>query len=127
MEIIEGLYYTEEHEWIKVKGGRARIGITDHAQQHLGEIVFVDLPEADTELEAGDILCVVESIKAASDVFTAVSGAVSRVNEELADHPEKINEAPYESWIAEIDMADKTELDELMDASAYRKFCEGIE
>ncbi len=127
MEIIDGLYYTEEHEWIRVKGSRAYIGITDHAQHHLGEIVFVELPDAGTELEAGDILGVVESIKAASDVYTAVSGTVAEVNEALADHPEKINEAPYDCWIAVIDMSDETELDELMDASAYGKFCEGLE
>jgi glycine cleavage system H protein len=127
MEIISGLYYTEEHEWIRVKGSRATIGITDHAQHHLGEIVFVELPEVDTELEAGDILGVVESIKAASDVYTAVSGTVAEVNETLTDHPEKLNEAPYDSWLAVIEMAEDSQLDELMDASAYRKYCEGLE
>jgi glycine cleavage system H protein len=126
MEIIEGLYYTEAHEWVKVKDNRATIGITDHAQEHLGEIVYVELPELNSELEAGDILCVVESIKAASDVYTAVSGTVAEVNEALPNHPERINEAPYESWIAAIDMADSSELDALMDAAAYRKFCEGL-
>jgi glycine cleavage system H protein len=127
MEIIDGLLYTEEHEWVRVKGSRATIGITDHAQQHLGEIVFVELPEPETELEAGDILCVVESIKAASDVYAAVSGAVAEVNEALVDHPERINEAPYDNWIAVINMADDSELDALMDAAAYREFCEGLE
>ena len=127
MEIIEGLFYTQEHEWVRVKGKRAYMGITDHAQHHLGEIVYVELPELNAELEAGDMLCVVESIKAASDVYTAVSGAVGEVNEALPDHPEKINEAPYDNWIAAVDMADESELDGLMDAEAYRKFCEGLE
>lgn len=127
MEIIEGLLYTEEHEWVKMKGKRAYIGITDHAQHHLGEIVYVELPELEAELETGDILCVVESIKAASDVYTAVSGAVAEINEALTDHPEKINEAPYDNWIAAVDIADDSELDGLMDATAYRKFCEGLE
>ncbi len=127
MEIIEGLFYTEEHEWIRLKGKRAYIGITDHAQHHLGEIVYVELPELDSELEAGDILGVVESIKAASDIYTAVSGTVAEVNETLPDHPEKMNEAPYDSWIAAVDLADESELDHLMDAAAYGKFCEGLE
>jgi len=127
MEIIDGLLYTKEHEWVKAEGGRATIGITDHAQEHLGEIVYVELPEVDSELEAGDILCVVESIKAASDVYTAVSGIVAEVNAALVEHPEKINEAPYGSWLAVVDMADESELGGLMDAAAYRAYCEGIE
>jgi glycine cleavage system H protein len=124
MEIIEGLLYTEAHEWVKVKGDRITTGITDHAQEHLGEIVYVELPETGTELDAGDILGVVESIKAASDVYSAVSGKVVKVNEALCEHPESINEAPYESWLAEIEISDEAELDALMDAAAYRKFCE---
>jgi glycine cleavage system H protein len=127
MEIIDGLLYTKEHEWVKAENGRATIGITDHAQEHLGELVFVELPEVGNELEAGDILCVVESIKAASDVYTAVSGTVAEVNEALTAHPEKINEAPYENWIAVVDMTDESELDALMDAEAYRAYCEGLE
>jgi len=127
MEIINGLLYTKEHEWVKVEGNRATIGITDHAQEHLGEVVFVELPEVGNELEAGDILCVVESIKAASDVYTAVSGKVAEANEVLTEHPEKINEAPYENWLAVVDMADESELDALMDAEAYRAYCEGLE
>ena len=123
MEIIDGLYYSEEHEWIRVKDDRAYIGVTDHAQHHLGEMVYVELPELESKLKAGDILGVVESIKAASDIYTAITGTVVEINEALAEHPEKINEAPYESWIAAIEMADKTELDGLMDAAAYGKFC----
>ncbi len=127
MEIIDGLLYTEDHEWIKAEGSKAYIGITDHAQQHLGEVVYVELPEVGTELEVGDILCVVESIKAASDVYTAVAGTVAEVNEALVDHPEKINGAPYENWLAVLDVTDASSLEGLMDAAAYRKFCEGLE
>lgn len=127
MEIINGLLYTEEHEWVKVEGDKAYIGITDHAQEHLGEIVYVELPEVGTELDAGDILCVVESIKAASDVYTAVGGTVAEVNGALADHPEKLNEAPYENWLAALDVTEASALGGLMDAAAYRKFCEGLE
>ena len=127
MEIIDGLFYTKEHEWVKAEDGRATIGITDHAQEHLGEVVFVELPEAGNELEAGDILCVVESIKAASDVYTPVSGKVVEANEALTASPEKINEAPYESWLAVVDMTDEGELDGLMDADAYRAYCGGLE
>ncbi|MEL7603834.1 MAG: glycine cleavage system protein GcvH [Bacillota bacterium] len=127
MQIINGLLYTKEHEWVKVEGSRATIGITDHAQEHLGEIVFVELPEAGNELEAGDILCVVESIKAASDVYTPVSGTVVEANDALTAAPEKINEAPYENWLAVVELSDEAELDGLMDAEAYRAYCEGLE
>ena len=127
MEIIDGLYYTKEHEWVKAEDGRATIGITDHAQEHLGEVVFVELPEVDKTLEVGDILCVVESIKAASDVYAPVSGKVMEANEALTASPEKINETPYESWLAVVEMSDDSELDGLMDAETYRTYCEGLE
>jgi len=127
MEIINGLLYSKEHEWVKADGGRATIGITDHAQEHLGEVGFVELPEVGKQLDAGDILCVVESIKAASDVYSPVSGKVAEANEALTDHPEKINEAPYENWLAVVDLTDDSELDALMDADAYRTYCEGLE
>lgn len=123
MKTIEGLKYSKEHEWVKVDGNKAYIGITDHAQSSLGEIVFVELPETGAELNAGDVLGVVESVKAASDVYTPVSGVVTEVNEELEESPEKINEAPYESWIAVMELSDLSELDMLLDADEYEEYC----
>lgn len=117
--------YSKEHEWVKVDGNKAYIGITDHAQNSLGEIVFVELPETGAELNAGDVLGVVESVKAASDVYTPVSGVVTEVNEELENSPEKINEAPYESWIAVMELNDLSELDALLDADEYEEYCKG--
>lgn len=125
MKTIEGLKYSKEHEWVKVDGNKAYIGITDHAQNSLGEIVFVELPETGAELNAGDVLGVVESVKAASDVYTPVSGVVTEVNEELENSPEKINEAPYESWIAVMELNDLSELDALLDADEYEEYCKG--
>ncbi|NLY18420.1 MAG: glycine cleavage system protein GcvH [Clostridiaceae bacterium] len=123
MKTVEGLKYSKEHEWVKVDGNKAYIGITDHAQNSLGEIVFVELPETGAELNSGDVLGVVESVKAASDVYTPVSGVVAEVNEELEESPEKINEAPYESWIAVLELSDLSELDKLLDAGEYEKYC----
>jgi len=124
MKFLEGLKYSEEHEWVRVEGKKAYIGITDHAQQSLGDIVFVEIPEIGVELSRGDVLSVVESVKAASDVYTPVSGKVIEVNEELADNPEKINEDPYGSWIAVIEMSDVSETDQLMDMNDYERFCQ---
>ena len=124
MKFLEGLKYSEGHEWVRVEGKKAYIGITDHAQQSLGDIVFVEIPEIGVELSRGDVLSVVESVKAASDVYTPVSGKVIEVNEELADNPEKINEDPYGSWIAVIEMSDVSETDQLMDMNDYERFCQ---
>lgn len=124
MKILEGLYYSKDHEWIKVEGNNAYVGITDFAQHALGEIVYVELPELDEEFEAGDVFSVVESVKAASDVYMPISGKVLEVNEELEDSPQLINEEPYENWIAMVEMADKTDLDDLMDEVGYKEFCE---
>ena len=124
MKNIEGLKYSKEHEWVRVDGNRAYIGITDHAQHSLGEIVFVELPEVGAELSAGDVLGVVESVKAASDVYTPLSGKVLEVNVELTEHPEKINENPSESWIAVLELVDASELDDLMDEAEYEAFCQ---
>jgi glycine cleavage system H protein len=119
MQIIKGLKYSEDHEWVKIEGGRVFIGITDYAQNSLGSVVFVDLPDKGRKLMKGDVLGVIESVKAASDIYTPVSGTVAEVNIELADHPEKINETPYDSWIAVIEPFDPAELEGLMDADAY--------
>jgi len=122
MKIKKGLYYTEEHEWIRVSGNTAYIGITDYAQDALGDIVYVELPEVGDTLKAGDVFSVVESVKAASDVYLPVSGTILKVNTELEESPELINEDPYGSWIAAVDMLDDTELDRLMDAAAYEEY-----
>ena len=122
MEIKKGLYYTEENEWVGVEGNKAYIGITDYAQDALGDIVYIELPDVGDTLKAGDAFSVVESVKAASDVFLPVSGTVIEINEELEDSPELINEDPYGSWIIAVDLLDVTELDELMDAEAYEEF-----
>jgi glycine cleavage system H protein len=122
MDVRKGLYYTEEHEWVRVDGNTAYIGITDYAQDALGDIVYVEMPEVGDTLKEGDVFSVVESVKAASDVYLPLSGTVLKVNTELEDSPELINEDPYGSWIVAIDMLDDTELDQLMDADAYEGF-----
>lgn len=124
MEIREGLKYSKEHEWVKVEGDTAYVGITDYAQHNLGDIVFVELPEMDAELGKADVVGVVDSVKAASDIYTPISGTVVEINEELADAPENINNAPYDSWIAKLSLKDMAEVDALMDAQAYQEFCE---
>ena len=124
MKTIKDLMYSKEHEWVKVEGNKAYIGITDYAQQALGDIVFVELPEVGDEMNAGDLLGTVESVKSVSDIYSPVSGKVVEVNEELEDAPEAINEDPYGSWIAVIELSDTTELEELMDEDAYIRFCD---
>lgn len=121
MKILENLKYSNDHEWVRVEGNRAYIGITDFAQHALGDIVFVELPQIDAALNKGDVLGVVESVKAASDIYSPVSGTVVQTNEELADSPEKVNSDPYESWIAVVELSDLQQLDELLDAEGYRK------
>ncbi len=124
MKVLAELKYSKEHEWVKLEGNRAYIGITDYAQDALGDIVFVELPEEGAELEAGDVLGAVESVKAASDIYAPVSGKVVEVNEELEDAPEKINEEPYEAWIAVLEISDSSELEDLLSAEEYEKLCE---
>ncbi|MBI5198654.1 MAG: glycine cleavage system protein GcvH [Nitrospirae bacterium] len=116
----EDLKYHKEHCWVKVSGKRATIGITDHAQESLGDIVYIDLPELDTEVEANGELGEIESTKATAPVISPVSGMVVEVNEELTDSPEIINEDPYgKGWIAVIEIDDPSEVEELMDAKSY--------
>jgi len=122
-KVIEGLYYSESHEFVKVEGNYGFIGITDYAQHALGNIVYVDMPEVDDEVEAGEEFGAVESVKAASDLNSPVSGTVVEVNETLEDQPELINQDAYENWIIKVELTDKTELDNLMDAQAYEQFC----
>lgn len=121
---IEGLFYSESHEWVKVDGETAIIGISDHAQQAMGNIVYVDMPEEEDEVTANEDFGAVESVKAASDLISPVSGVVVEVNEALADAPELLNKDAYENWIIKVKMDDPEELKNLMDAAAYEKFCE---
>lgn len=124
---IEGLFYSESHEWVKVDGETAIIGISDHAQQAMGNIVYVDMPEEEDEVTADEDFGAVESVKAASDLISPVSGVVVEVNEALADAPERLNKDAYENWIIKVKMDDPEELKNLMDAAAYEKFCENEE
>ena len=122
-KVIEGLYYSESHEYVKVEGEYGYVGISDYAQHALGNVVYVDMPDVDDEVEAGEEFGAVESVKAASDLISPVSGTVVEVNEVLDDKPELINEDAYENWIIKVELSDKTELDNLMDAKAYEEFC----
>ncbi|NLU36072.1 MAG: glycine cleavage system protein GcvH [Clostridiales bacterium] len=124
MKILKDYYYSKEHEWAKAEGNLVRVGITDYAQETLGDIVYVELPEPGSEFQAGDVFGVVESVKAASDLYTPVSGKIVDVNEELSDNPEKINEDPYGSWMIIIEMYDSNELEKLLSPDEYRQHCE---
>ncbi len=120
-------YYTDEHEWVDVEGDTATVGITDYAQEQLGDIVFVEVPDVGTELGQGDDAAVVESVKAASDVYAAVSGEVIEVNEMLEDEPGLVNSSAEEDgWFFRLTLADKDELDDLMDEKAYKAFVDGL-
>ncbi|MDA8170551.1 MAG: glycine cleavage system protein GcvH [Nitrospiraceae bacterium] len=121
----DNLKYHKEHTWVRVSGSKATIGITDYAQEALGDIVYIDLPEPDTTVEANQEISEIESTKATSPVIAPVSGTVLEVNEELADNPEIINEDPYEKgWIAVLELSDSKELEELLDSSEYEKMLE---
>jgi glycine cleavage system H protein len=123
-KVIEGLYYSESHEYLKVEGNIGIIGITDYAQHALGNVVYVDMPDVDDEVEAGAEFGAVESVKAASDLNSPVSGTVVEVNEALEDTPELSNQDAYANWIIKVEMSDESELENLMDAVAYEDFCE---
>lgn len=126
-KFIEGLFYSESHEYVKVEGDFAYVGITDYAQHALGNVVYVDMPEVDDEVEAEEDFGAVESVKAASDLISPVSGTVVEINEALEDKPELLNEDAFENWIMKVELSDKTELDSLMDAKAYEEFCKSEE
>ncbi|MBR1935090.1 MAG: glycine cleavage system protein GcvH [Muribaculaceae bacterium] len=121
-KIIEGLYYSESHEYVKVEGDFGYIGITDYAQHELGNVVYVDMPEVDDEVEQGEEFGAVESVKAASDLNSPVSGTVVEVNEALEDEPGLVNKDAFANWIIKVRLSDKSELDNLMDAAAYKAF-----
>lgn len=123
-KVLEGLYYSESHEYVRVEGDFGFIGITDYAQNALGNVVYVDMPEVDDEVSAGEEFGAVESVKAASDLMSPVTGVVVEINEALDDQPELVNQDAYENWIIKVKISDKSELDDLMDAKAYAAFCE---
>lgn len=123
MNVPENLKYTEHDEWVRLEGDVATIGITDYAQNELGEIVFVELPELGTSLAAGDAFGVVESVKAVADVYTPVSGEVTEINSDLPDDPSRINSAAFDAgWLIKIKVSDTAALDGLMDAEAYKNY-----
>ena len=125
MNVPDDLRYTSDHEWAKLEGDRVRIGITDYAQDALGDVVFVQLPEPGTTVSSGDSFSEVESTKSVSDIYAPVAGTVVEVNSELVDAPQRLNEDPYgEGWICVIELADGASLDGLLDAAAYRKLTE---
>lgn len=121
MKLLKELKYAESHEWVKVDGNKAYVGITDYAQDHLGEVVYAELPEVGTEVEAGDQFVVLESVKAASDVYAPISGTVVEVNEEVVDNPALINESAYDAWFVVLEMSQPTETDKLLSADDYEK------
>ena len=123
-KILENLRYADSHEWVKLEGDIATIGITDYAQHALGSIVYVDMPEVGDEVTAGEEFGAVESVKAASDLISPVSGEVVEINEALEDTPELVNEDAFENWIMKVKVNDTAEIDALLDAAAYAKICE---
>ena len=119
-KIIEGLYYAESHEYVRVEGEYGYVGITDYAQHELGNVVYVDMPDVDDDVTAGEDFGAVESVKAASDLISPVSGTVVEVNEALNDNPELVNSDPYENWIIKVQLSDASEVENLMSAEAYK-------
>lgn len=119
-KIVEGLYYAESHEYVKIEGEYGYVGITDYAQHELGNVVYVDMPDVDDEVEAGSDFGAVESVKAASDLISPVSGVVVEVNEALNDQPELVNADSYANWIIKVKLSDAAEVENLMDAEAYK-------
>ncbi|MBU5675800.1 glycine cleavage system protein GcvH [Alkaliphilus sp. MSJ-5] len=124
MKIVEGLLYSNDHEWVKVEGNKAYIGVTDYAQHALGEIVYIEMPEVGDEFDKGDVFGVVESVKAASDSYLPVSGKVVEINEALEDSPELVNEDAFANWILAVELTDESELGTLMNDVEYKEFCD---
>ena len=126
MQIPEDLRYSKDHEWIRVEDDKVRIGITDYAQDALGDVVFVDLPEVGAAVEAAASISEVESTKSVSDIYAPVSGTIAEVNADLSDAPERLNEDPYgEGWICVITLSDPAQLESLLSAADYRELVEG--
>jgi glycine cleavage system H protein len=124
MKVLKNLYYSKDHEWVKVKGNKAYIGITDFAQHSLGSIVYVELPDVDSELTSGDTFGTVESVKAASDMIIPIDGVVVEVNEAIVDDPALVNEDAFENWMIVVEMSDKSQLEDLLSAEDYEEFCD---
>lgn len=122
-KVIEGLYYSESHEYVKVEGEYGYVGITDYAQHQLGNVVYVDMPEVDDDVTAGEEFGAVESVKAASDLISPISGTVVEINEVLEDEPEQINNDAFANWIMKVKLSDASELEGLMSASQYEEIC----
>lgn len=122
-KIIEGLYYSESHEFVKVEGEYAYIGITDFAQEQLGNVTYIEFPEVDEEISAGDSFGSVESVKAASDLTSPISGVVVEINETLEDEPELVNKDAYSNWLIKVKLSDHSELESLMTPQAYTDIC----
>ena len=122
--VMNDCLYTKSHEYVRIEGLYAYVGITDYAQQQLGNVVYVDMPEVGDEVTAEEEFGAVESVKAASDLYSPVSGKVTEINSDLEDAPERLNVDPYANWIIKVEMSDPSELDDLMDEAAYIAFCE---
>ncbi len=123
MKTLSGLFYSSDHEWVKVQGNKAYLGISDYAQHALGDIVFVELPDIDTEFSSGDVFGVIESVKAASDMIIPISGKVIDINEAIVDNPELVNEDSYENWMIVIEITNVEELNQLMNQEQYNEYC----
>ncbi|MDO4823437.1 MAG: glycine cleavage system protein GcvH [Bacteroidales bacterium] len=121
-KVIEGLYYSESHEWVKVEGDVAVIGVSDFAQAEMGDITYVDAPDVDDEFEQGEEFGALESVKASSDLYCPVSGVVTEVNDAVVDAPELVNQDAYENWIIKVQMSDPSQVEGLMNAAAYTEF-----
>ena len=122
-KLVEGLFYSESHEYVRIEGEYGYVGITDYAQDQLGNVVYVDMPEVGDEVSAGSEFGAVESVKAASDLISPVSGEIVEINEALEDQPELINQDAFENWIIKVKLSNPSETDALMDAQAYEKNC----
>ncbi|MCD6234238.1 MAG: glycine cleavage system protein GcvH [Candidatus Marinimicrobia bacterium] len=122
MNFPKNLKYSDDHEWVRVEGDEAVVGITDFAQSELGDVVYLELPSVGDEVSKGDAFGTIEAVKTVSDMLAPVSGEVIAVNEDLNDSPENVNKEPYESWLVKIKMSDPSEAEDLMDAEAYEEF-----
>ncbi|KAA0007680.1 MAG: glycine cleavage system protein GcvH [Thermoplasmata archaeon] len=121
-EVRDNLRYTKTHEWVEIKEKTARVGITDHAQQELTDIVFVELPEIGKEVKKGEEVCTIESVKSVSEIYAPLSGKITNINKELEDSPEKVNKSPYdEGWLFEMEISNEKEIEELLSPEDYRK------
>ena len=126
MNVPDDLRYSKDHEWVRVEDGRIRIGITDYAQDALGDVVFVQIPDVGAQVSLGDSFSEIESTKSVSDIYAPVTGTVVEVNQDLADNPQRVNEDPYgEGWLCVLEPSDQSQLDELLDADAYRQLIDG--